>query len=65
MRRQPSYRLMARAGVPAAKLLLAQRQFSGPSPWTLLEYVLAVLLVAATAGFAIYGSTIALAAFRL
>lgn len=65
MNRKPSYRLMARAGVPIAKLLLAQRQFAGPSPWTVLEYAMAASLSLVMLGAGLYGASLAMDMFRL
>lgn len=42
---KPDYRLMARSGVPVAELLLVQRRHAPPSPWTVLEYALAIGLI--------------------
>lgn len=63
MKPRPCYRLMARSGVPIAALLLASRQHEGPSPWTVLEYAIAVAMVAATSAAGIYGASLAMDVF--
>lgn len=65
MNRTPSYRLMARAGVPIAKLLLARRQFADTSPWTLLEYAMAASLSVVTLAVGLYGASLAMDLFKL
>lgn len=65
MNRKPSYRLMARAGVPVAKLLLAQRQFADPSPWTVLEYAMAASLSLVALAGGLYGASLAMDVFKL
>ena len=50
---KPDYRLMARSGVPAGELLLAQRQLDPPADWTWLDYGVLVTLLLMQAGAAI------------
>lgn len=65
MKPRPSYRLMARSGVPVAALLLARRQHANASPWTVLEYATAALLSLVTLAGGLYGASLALDVFKL
>lgn len=65
MKGKPDLRLMARAGMPVANLLLARRVHQPPSVWTVLDYGILVAVSLATMGAAIYGASVAMDMFRL
>lgn len=65
MKPRPSYRLMARSGLPVAAMLIAQRRYAPPNAWTVLEYAMAATLSLVAMGFGLYGASIAMTMFGL
>lgn len=63
--RKPDYRLMARNGVPAAKLLIAQYQHRSADPATCMEYGICFALAILATVAACWAGSVALEAFGL